>query len=150
MVPGTATRLSSLPSALASNSTTSDSPLARTTPPASASPVVRAFFVSLTGQNAIAHNLAKFQNDNVILDRKVNNAALVAMDAHTGEILALVGSADYFDSSIHGAIDMATASRQPGSAFKPFIYAVALDPQQAAPWTAATPRTRCRSAPRPS
>ena len=88
---------------------------------------------------AIAHNLAKFQNDNVILDRKVNNAALVAMDAHTGEILALVGSADYFDSSIHGAIDMATASRQPGSAFKPFIYAVALDPQQAAPWTAATP-----------
>ena len=88
---------------------------------------------------AIAHNLAKFRSDNVILDRNVNNAALVAMDPHTGEILALVGSADYFDSSIHGAIDMASAPRQPGSAFKPFIYAVALDPQQAAPWTSATP-----------
>jgi penicillin-binding protein 1C len=88
---------------------------------------------------AIAHNLAKFRSENEILNRQVNNAALVAMDPHTGEVLALVGSANYFDSSIHGAIDMATAPRQPGSAFKPFIYAVALDPQQAAPWTAATP-----------
>ena len=90
-------------------------------------------------ETSIAHNLAKFRNSNVILDRDVNNAALVAMDPHTGEVLALVGSADYFDSSIHGAIDMATSPRQPGSAFKPFIYAAALDPQQAAPWTAATP-----------
>ena len=89
-------------------------------------------------EGAIAHNLAKFRNSNEILDRQVNNAALVAMDPRTGEVLALVGSADYFDSSIHGAINMATAPRQPGSAFKPFIYAVALDPQQAVPWTAAT------------
>ncbi len=76
---------------------------------------------------AIARNLAKFQNENPALDRNVNNAALVAMHPHTGEVLALVGSADYFDGSIHGAIDMATAPRQPGSAFKPFIYALALD-----------------------
>jgi penicillin-binding protein 1C len=88
---------------------------------------------------AITRNLARFHNDDPALDRNVNNAALVAMDPHSGDILALVGSADYFDNSIHGAINMATSLRQPGSAFKPFIYALALDPQQASPWTAATP-----------
>jgi penicillin-binding protein 1C len=87
---------------------------------------------------AIARTLAKFANQSTTLDPNVNNAALVAMDPVTGEVLALVGSADYFDNSIHGAVNMATASRQPGSAFKPFIYALALNPDQAAPWTAAT------------
>ena len=79
--------------------------------------------------------------------QNVNNAALVALDPRTGEILALVGSADYFDASIDGAVNMALAPRQPGSAFKPFLYAQALDPQGARgsstkvsrPWTAATP-----------
>jgi len=61
------------------------------------------------------------------------------MDPHTGEVLALVGSADYFNASIHGALNMAITPRQSGSAFKPFIYALALDPDQEAPWTAATP-----------
>lgn len=72
------------------------------------------------------------------ISHNVNNAALVILDPHTGEILALVGSADYFDSAIDGALDMATSPRQTGSAFKPFIYALALDPNQADPWTAAT------------
>ncbi len=72
------------------------------------------------------------------LSHNVNNAALVALDPRNGEILALAGSADYFDASIYGAVDMATAPRQPGSAFKPFIYALALDPQRPRPWTAAT------------
>jgi penicillin-binding protein 1C len=72
-------------------------------------------------------------------EQNVNNAALVALDPHTGEILALVGSADYFDASIDGAVDMALAPRQPGSAFKPFLYAQALDPQGSTRWTAATP-----------
>jgi penicillin-binding protein 1C len=72
-------------------------------------------------------------------EQNVNNAALVALDPHTGEILALIGSADYFDAAIDGAVDMALAPRQPGSAFKPFLYAQALDPQGSARWTAATP-----------
>lgn len=84
----------------------------------------------------IARHLAKFQAGD--LDRNVNNAALVALDPRTGEVLALVGSADYFDASIHGAVDMAIAPRQTGSAFKPFIYALALDPARPSPWTAAT------------
>ena len=72
-------------------------------------------------------------------EQNVNNAALVALDPRTGEILALVGSADYFDASIDGAVNMALAPRQPGSAFKPFLYAQALDPQGSTKWTAATP-----------
>ncbi len=88
---------------------------------------------------AIQHTLDRYAESDPVLDRRVNNAALVAMDPQTGEVLAFVGSADYFDEAIHGAIDMATARRQPGSAFKPFLYAAVLDPETASPWTAATP-----------
>lgn len=72
-------------------------------------------------------------------EQNVNNAAAVMLDPRTGEILTLVGSADYFDESIQGAINMAISPRQPGSAFKPFLYAQALDPRNPNPWTAATP-----------
>ncbi|TSC84529.1 MAG: 1A family penicillin-binding protein [Parcubacteria group bacterium Gr01-1014_17] len=53
------------------------------------------------------------------------NAALVAIDPKTGEILAMVGSRDYFDPAIDGNFNVALAGRQPGSAFKPFAYAEA-------------------------
>lgn len=56
---------------------------------------------------------------------KANNAALVAIDPKTGDVLALVGSADYFDVANEGNYNVITAQRQPGSAFKPFAYAVA-------------------------
>ena len=52
------------------------------------------------------------------------NGALVSLDAKTGDILALVGSIDYKKSSYNRATQ---GKRQPGSAFKPFIYQVALD-----------------------
>ena len=55
------------------------------------------------------------------------NAALVAIDPKTGQILAMVGSRDYFDKAIDGNYNIATAERQPGSAFKPFIYATAFN-----------------------
>jgi len=71
-------------------------------------------------------------------NRNVNNAALVVLDPQNGGILSLIGSVDYFDSSIHGALNMAITARQSGSAFKPIIYAAALDPQRANPFTAAT------------
>jgi penicillin-binding protein 1C len=88
---------------------------------------------------AITRQIKAFKSPiNGGLSHNVNNAALVALDPRNGEILALAGSADYFDASIYGAVDMATAPRQPGSAFKPFIYALALDPLRAHPWTAAT------------
>jgi 1A family penicillin-binding protein len=54
-----------------------------------------------------------------------SNAGLVAIDPTTGQILTMVGSRDYFDKTIDGAYNIATANRQPGSSFKPFIYATA-------------------------
>jgi 1A family penicillin-binding protein len=54
------------------------------------------------------------------------NAALVAQDPKTGQILALVGSADYFNDDIEGKFNVAAQGlRQPGSAFKPFAYLTA-------------------------
>ena len=67
-----------------------------------------------------------------------HNAALVALDPLYGDVLALVGNPDYFDAAHSGAINMAVAPRQTGSALKPVLYAAALAPDQSQPWTAAT------------
>ncbi len=64
--------------------------------------------------------------------RRAENAALVALNPHTGAVLALVGSPDYFDPTISGAVNAALSLRQPGSAIKPLTYAAALDPARAA------------------
>ena len=56
------------------------------------------------------------------------NAALVAEDPKTGQILALVGSRDYFDIANEGNFDVATQGlRQPGSSLKPFVYLTAFE-----------------------
>lgn len=65
-------------------------------------------------------------------------AALVALDPHTGQVLTMLGSPDYFNPATSGAINMALAPRQPGSTLKPFTYALAFDPDQPDPWTPAT------------
>jgi 1A family penicillin-binding protein len=70
--------------------------------------------------------------------RNVNNAAVVVLDPHTGEVLALVGSPDYFEPRIDGAVNGAVTKRQPGSSIKPITYATAFDPTRANPLTAAT------------
>ncbi len=54
------------------------------------------------------------------------NAGVVALQPQSGEILAMVGSRDYFDTDIDGNYNITLANRQPGSAFKPFVYAAAL------------------------
>jgi penicillin-binding protein 1B len=51
-------------------------------------------------------------------------AALVALDPHTGNVLAMVGGRDYATSQLNRATD---ARRQPGSTFKPFVYAAAVE-----------------------
>jgi len=53
------------------------------------------------------------------------NDALVAIDPKTGQILAMVGSRNYFDKEIDGNFNVTIAKRQPGSTFKPFVYATA-------------------------
>ncbi|MGE5140922.1 MAG: transglycosylase domain-containing protein, partial [Rudaea sp.] len=56
----------------------------------------------------------------------VTDAAVVVIDPKTGEILAMLGSPNYFDQSIHGQVNMAVSPRQPGSSIKPFNYLAAL------------------------
>lgn len=56
---------------------------------------------------------------------KATNAGLVAIDPRTGQILSMVGSRDFFDKEIEGQFNITTASRQPGSSFKPIVYAAA-------------------------
>ncbi len=56
----------------------------------------------------------------------VNNGMLLAADPNTGEILAWVGSADYYKQDIGGQFDVILSPRQPGSSFKPYVYEAAL------------------------
>lgn len=56
---------------------------------------------------------------------EAKNAALTAIDPRSGEILAMVGSRDYFDVGNDGNVNVTTRPRQPGSSFKPFVYATA-------------------------
>jgi len=90
-------------------------------------------------EEAIHHQLERLRSaGDKSLSYNVNDASLVAIDPASGEILAMVGSADYFDAEISGAVNMALAPRQPGSALKPLIYAAAFDPTRPVPWTPAT------------
>lgn len=59
-------------------------------------------------------------------DQHVSNGALVIIDNRTGEVLALVGSEDYFSSQA-GQVNAAWAPRSPGSTFKPFTYLLAME-----------------------
>lgn len=57
---------------------------------------------------------------------KAANAATTIIDPRTGELLAMVGSADYSNLEIEGNYNVAIGQRQPGSSFKPFAYAAAI------------------------
>jgi len=71
--------------------------------------------------------------------RNAHNAAITAIDPNTGEVLVMVGSADYYrepypencnpgiDCMFDPFTNVATRERQPGSAFKPFVYATAFE-----------------------
>ena len=54
-----------------------------------------------------------------------SNAALVSLDAHNGQILAMVGSKDYYAEDYDGQVNVAVSPRQPGSSFKPVVYVTA-------------------------
>ena len=79
----------------------------------------RAAYAALTKQMAA---LDKIQSKR--FEPGTLQAALVAMNAKTGEIVAMVGGRDYSKSQLNRATD---AMRQPGSVFKPFVYATALN-----------------------
>jgi len=74
-------------------------------------------------EQAVQKQLAKLGETNKSANVKPQ-AALVALDPRTGEILAMIGGRDYAESQLNRATD---AKRQPGSVFKPFVYAAALE-----------------------
>ena len=82
-------------------------------------------------ENAVAHGLDRLETAVPRLRRRDPRArlqvALVALDPATGEVRAMVGGRDYQASQFNRAT---MARRQPGSAFKPFVYAAALHPRE--------------------
>lgn len=70
-------------------------------------------------ENILREELEKIQYLNV------NNGAVLVTRPQTGEIIAMVGSRDYFEDGV-GAFNVTTALRQPGSSIKPLTYALAL------------------------
>ncbi len=74
----------------------------------------------------VAERLAR-EHIAVLHTRAIHNLSIVVIDNRTGELLAQVGSPDFDDSRHHGQINGAYALRSPGSALKPFIYALGFE-----------------------
>jgi 1A family penicillin-binding protein len=64
---------------------------------------------------------------NKLTKYKVSNGAAMITDPKSGQILAMIGSIDYFSNEIDGKYNVTTALRQPGSSIKPLNYAVAIE-----------------------
>lgn len=101
----------------------------------------RAAYQSLT------RNMAEVEDrmGNEWRETKGLQAALVAIHPQTGEILAMIGGRDYSTSQLNRATD---ARRQPGSVFKPFVYAAALSLAESGVKDAITPATLFLDEPR--
>lgn len=77
--------------------------------------------INQLAQAAVQQHIARLAANNV------RNGAVLVTQPDTGEILAMVGSADYHDERIDGHVNVITALRQPGSTVKPMTYAAALE-----------------------
>ncbi len=67
----------------------------------------------------------KEEVDKVSKQLNITNGSSVILDVHTGEIMSMVGSKDFFDKTIDGEVNVATRLRQPGSSIKPLVFATA-------------------------
>jgi len=85
-------------------------------------------------ENNITTELKKLERLNV------GNGAGIILDPHTGDILAMVGSQDFFDLKHDGQVNITISHRQPGSSIKPLTYALALS-------SGLTPSTRINDSP---
>jgi 1A family penicillin-binding protein len=61
-------------------------------------------------------------NEPILAQRDAENTSIVVMNPRTGEILAMVGSMDYWNTNIEGQVNVALSERQPGSTIKPLVY----------------------------
>jgi penicillin-binding protein 1C len=90
-------------------------------------------------QDAVATEVAKLKN------QKVGNGAAIVTRPASGEILAMVGSKDYFAEDEDGKVNVILAKRQPGSSIKPVNYALALRDKKITPATALADVPTCFS-----
>lgn len=77
------------------------------------------------GKQKIAEEVIEKDGPSHLKKYGASNASLVSIDPKTGQVLAMVGSINYFDDAIDGNVNVAIRDRQPGSSFKPFAYATA-------------------------
>ena len=93
--------------------------------------IYRSGFTVTTSLDAdLQDNAQKIVSDQVaaLVDKNAKDGALVAIKPSTGEILAMVGSADFYNEAIQGQVNMAISqTRQPGSAIKPLTYVAAFE-----------------------
>ncbi len=82
-----------------------------------------------TAQNIVREEIDKLK------DAEVSNGAVVVTDPKTGQILAMIGSKDYFADDIDGQFNVTTTLRQPGSAIKPLNYVTGLATKKVTPAT---------------
>lgn len=81
--------------------------------------------LDMTLQTRLERLIGQFVGDHRRLG--VHNASAILVDSRDQAVKAMVGSADYFDTTIHGQVNGAQARRSPGSTLKPFLYGLALD-----------------------
>ncbi len=93
--------------------------------------IYRSGFTVTTTLDAGLQDMAqKIVTDQIaaLVDKNAKDGALVAIKPSTGEILSMVGSADFYNDSIQGQVNMATSqTRQPGSSIKPLTYLAAFE-----------------------
>ena len=90
-------------------------------------------------QNAVATEVAKLKK------QKVGNGAAIVTHPSTGEILAMVGSKDYFATDEDGKVNVILSKRQPGSSIKPVNYALAIKDKKITPATTFSDAPTCFS-----
>jgi penicillin-binding protein 1C len=83
--------------------------------------------IQLTLDSTIQKSLELLARDRAIALGPDVSIGILAVDNETGDVLAHVGSSDYFDNKRAGQVDMTRAVRSPGSTLKPFIYGLAFE-----------------------
>jgi penicillin-binding protein 1C len=83
--------------------------------------------IKLTLDSALQKTLEALARDRAVAQGPNISVAIIAVDNESGDVLARVGSADYFDERRAGQVDMTRAVRSPGSTLKPFIYGLAFE-----------------------
>jgi len=81
--------------------------------------------LDLEKQRAIERRVTDYVANN--RNRGIENAAVLLVDTRTMDVLAQVGSADFYKADINGQVDGTRSPRSPGSTLKPFVYALALE-----------------------